>query len=428
LTFSLDAGAPSGASIHPTTGAFNWTPTQAQGPSTNPVTIRVADNGSPNMSAAETINIVVTEVNAPPVLTPIGNRSVVEGNLLTFTVTATDADVPTNALTFTLDAGTSSGASIHPTTGAFTWTPTEAQGPSTNPVTIRVTDNGTPPATVAETITIGVTETNAAPILAPIANKTVNEGSLLTFTNTATDEDLPANTLTFSLDSGAPEGASIDSVTGVFNWTPTEAQGPGIYNVTARVTDNGSPALNDAKTFAITVNEVNEAPVLSPIADQTIAVGNLLVLTNSATDVDLPANRLTFSLETGAPAGANVNPTNGVFTWTPAPNQAPSTNLVTVRVSDDGSPNQNDAKSFSIVVTSLAAIRLTSITTPTNDTVTITWGSEPGKTYRVEFNDRLDQASWNSLNEITAVNSATTATNIAAGTNGQRYYRIHQLN
>src|SRR5206468_2642356 len=108
------------------------------GPSTNPVTIRVTDNGSPSMSAAETINIVVNEVNAPPVLTPIGNKSVVEGNLLRFTVTATDSDVPTNSLTFTLDAGAPSGANVHPTTGVFTWTPTEAQGPSTNPVAIRV--------------------------------------------------------------------------------------------------------------------------------------------------------------------------------------------------------------------------------------------------------------------------------------------------
>ena len=42
-----------------------------------------------------------------------------------------------------------------------------------------------------------------APVLAAIGNKTVNEGSLLTFTATATDADLPANTLTFSLDAGA---------------------------------------------------------------------------------------------------------------------------------------------------------------------------------------------------------------------------------
>ena len=80
-------------------------------------------------------------------------------------------------------------------------------------------------------------------MLAAIGNKTVSEGSLLTFTATATDADLPANTKTFSLDAGAPTGASINATTGVFTWTPTESQGAGTYNVTVRVTDNGSPAL-----------------------------------------------------------------------------------------------------------------------------------------------------------------------------------------
>ena len=78
-------------------------------------------------------------------------------------------------------------------------------------------------------------------MLAAIGDKTVDEGALLSFTATATDADLPANTLTFSLDAGAPAGASIDPATGLFTWTPSEAQGPGVYPVTVRVTDNGTP-------------------------------------------------------------------------------------------------------------------------------------------------------------------------------------------
>ncbi len=48
--------------------------------------------------------------------------------------------------------------------------------------------------------------------------------------------DLPANTLTFSL-SGEPAGASIDPNTGVFTWTPTEAQGPEPYTFDVIVSD-----------------------------------------------------------------------------------------------------------------------------------------------------------------------------------------------
>ncbi len=75
------------------------------------------------------------------------------------------------------------------------------------------------------------------------------EETALTFTASASDPDLPANALTFSLDAGAPAGASIHAMTGVFSWTPTEAQGPGSYDVTIRVTDNGTPAMDDFQTF-----------------------------------------------------------------------------------------------------------------------------------------------------------------------------------
>ena len=125
-------------------------------------------------------------------------------------------------------------------------------------MTVRVTDNGSPALSDFETISITVNEVNVAPVLAAIGNKSVNEGSLLTFTATATDADLPANTKTFSLDAGAPAGATINATTGVFTWTPTEAQGGSSYNVTVRVTDNGSPALNDFETISVTVNKVND--------------------------------------------------------------------------------------------------------------------------------------------------------------------------
>jgi len=44
----------------------------------------------------------------------------------------------------------------------------------------------------------------------------------------------------------------------VFTWTPTEAQGPGSYTFDVRVTDNGSPNLNDSETITLTVSEVTK--------------------------------------------------------------------------------------------------------------------------------------------------------------------------
>src|SRR5207253_800737 len=132
---------------------------------------------------------------------------------------------------------------------------------STNLVTIRVTDDGLPAGSVSETVSIVVNEVNTGPVLAAIGNKTVDEGILLTFTAIATDADLPAQRLTYSLGAGAPVGAAVDPTNGVFTWTPTEAQGPSTNLVTIRVIDNGSPALGDVQTFAIIVKEVNSPPV-----------------------------------------------------------------------------------------------------------------------------------------------------------------------
>jgi hypothetical protein len=351
LTYSLDSGAPQGASINANTGAFSWTPTEAQGPQSFTITVRVSDNGVPSLSDAETITVTVAEVNVAPVLGAIGNKSVAQGATLNFTATATDADLPANNLTFSLGSGAPSGASISSTTGAFSWTPSSSQGAGNYTVTVRVTDNGTPTRNDTETITITVTTSgsgNQAPVLAAIGNKSVNEQTALTFTASASDAD--GNTLTFSLDAGAPTGATVNSASGAFSWTPSEADGPGTYSITLRVTDNGSPSLSDFETFTVTVGEVNRAPVLAPIGNKAVNQGNTLNFTATATDGDAPANNLAFSLGSGAPNGAAISPTTGAFSWTPTSAQAGNTYNVTIRVADNGSPSMSDTETISITV------------------------------------------------------------------------------
>jgi hypothetical protein len=58
LTYALVA-PPAGASID-TNGVITWTPTQAQGPSTNTITTVVTDNGVPSLSATNSFAVVVT--------------------------------------------------------------------------------------------------------------------------------------------------------------------------------------------------------------------------------------------------------------------------------------------------------------------------------------------------------------------------------
>ena len=199
-----------------------------------------------------------------------------------------------------------------------------------------------------ETISIHVGEVNQAPVLAAIGNKEVDEETPLTFTATATDPDLPANALTFSLDAGAPAGASINPRTGVFTWTPTEGQGPGNYPVTIRVTDNATAALSDFETISIQVNEVNRAPVLDAIGDKMVRWGNTLTFTATASDSDVPSNTLVFSL-VNAPAGASIHMNTGAFSWIPTSVQLGS-HMFRVRVTDNGSPSLFDEETITVGV------------------------------------------------------------------------------
>ena len=265
LTYSLDPGAPSGATIDAKTGAFTWAVPAAQAPSDYPVTVRATDDGSPSLSDAKTFTIHVnaaTPANQPPSLAAIPNQTVAQGSTVTLIVTATDPDVG-QTLTYSLDPGAPSGATIDAKTGAFTWAVPAAQAPSDYPVTVRATDDGSPSLSDAKTFTIHVnaaTPANQPPSLAAIPNQTVAQGSTVTLIVTATDPDV-GQTLTYSLDPGAPSGATIDAKTGAFTWAVPAAQAPSDYPVTVRATDDGSPSLSDAKTFTI---HVNAAPTPTP--------------------------------------------------------------------------------------------------------------------------------------------------------------------
>jgi hypothetical protein len=321
--------------------------------------VKVCDNGSTALCDEEEITVTVNEVNAAPVLDSIGDHSVAEGTLLSFTATASDDDLPANALTFSLE-GAPTGAAIT-SGGDFTWTPTEAQGPGAYDFIVKVCDDGSPVLCDEEEITVTVGEDNDPPILDPIGDQAVDELAELAFTATASDSD--SDPLTFSLE-GAPTGAAITSG-GSFTWTPTEAQGPGAYDFVVKVCDDDSLPLCDEEEITVTVNEVNTAPVLDSIGDKSVAAGSLLEFTATAGDVDLPANALTFSLE-GAPTGAAIT-SGGDFTWTPTEAQGPGAYDLVVKVCDDGSPALCDEEEITVTVSEANVAPFTAADTYTTE-------------------------------------------------------------
>ncbi|MEO6182744.1 MAG: putative Ig domain-containing protein, partial [Verrucomicrobiota bacterium] len=361
--------------------------------------VTVTNPDGQSVASSTALLTIVGSSNQAPVLTAISNYTVVELSALTFTASASDPDG--NAITYNLDTNSPSGATINSTNGFFAWTPSEVQGPEIYSITIFATDNGTPVLSGSKTFSVTVNETNSAPVLSTISNRTIPEGSTLLITNSAADSDLPTNLLSFTIDA-APSGATIQSNTGIFSWTRNENQGPSTNVVTIRVTDNGSPAWSATQTFSIVVTELNTAPVLAALSNKVIYVGAQLLVTNSASDADIPANILSFNLSSNAPSGTAIDSTNGLFSWIPTADQV-GTDSISITVTDNGLPPLSDTKLFSVSVVVAPLLSIESHGT----NVALSWPSLISQLYKVQFKTNLNDAAWQDFSQITATNSPT---------------------
>jgi hypothetical protein len=179
--------------------------------------------------------------NRPPVLSPIGNKSAHEEELLEFIISASDPD--NDPLTYSA-SNLPAGASFTPATRTFSWTPTSDQAGSYPNIHFQVSDGE---LTDSEDITITVTSGNRAPVLSPIGDKSVHEEGLLEFTISASDPD--NDPLTYSA-SNLPAGATFNTSTHTFSWTPTSDQAGSYPNVYFQVSDG---ELADSENITITV-------------------------------------------------------------------------------------------------------------------------------------------------------------------------------
>ncbi len=166
----------------------------------------------------------------------------------------------------------------------------------------------------------------------------------------------------------------------------------------------------------------NTPPVMGSIADRTVIEGQLLLLNVSASDTDAPPQTLTFSLDAGAPAGASINPADGLFSWRPTPAQTPGTNLITVRVTDDGAPPMSAQRTFRVRVAPRPQV--TAITPVPNGGYAISFVTVPGKSYRVEYKDALDDSNWSPVEADVVASGDSLTINDDPGSSPQRFYRI----
>ncbi|MBX7106718.1 MAG: putative Ig domain-containing protein, partial [Gemmataceae bacterium] len=351
--WSLDA-APSGMSINSATGKVTWTP--GDGPLSTTFTIRLSSTLIPAITSTRTVSITVNNV-APTAtfLTGPGTTAVDEsaGFTLNGATDVSTADITAGLKysfdfdgngTFEITNGTSASVNyVYPSNGSFT-------------AKARVEDKDG--GFTDYTVPVTVLKANNAPTLDTIANQSATESVAYSLQTVAGDVDA-GQSLAYFLDT-APSGMTI-SGTGLIQWTPTEAQGPGSYPVTVRVTDNGLPNKSATRIFTINVAEVNSAPQLATISNFTINEGQLLSFGALGTDPDdTPANALTYSLDAGFPTGASVHATSGLFQWTPPDN---GVSVITLRVTDNGVPALSATRTFTVTVNNIAPTA-TSLTGP----------------------------------------------------------------
>jgi hypothetical protein len=277
-------------------------------------------------------------------------------------------------------------------------------------------------ATRSFTVTVG--GFNRPPALETIPDQTINEGQPLTFTVGASDPDQPFQSLTYTLGPGAPAGASLNPVTGVFTWTPNEFQGPETNVLSVVVTDNGVPSLAVFGNVRIVVNEVNQPPFFLPETNLIVNVGSPLIFSVEAADLDIPLTLLTYSLAPGSPGGASITP-RGEFSWRPAAGQGPSNYFVNVIVSDGGVPTLRATNAIEINVIVGAPLTPPVLRNPawrSNNIFTTTIDMIAGRRYTLEGSDSASPPNWRGIEAFQGRGAVDTMTDRNA-TNRNRMYR-----
>jgi hypothetical protein len=432
LKFSLLSAPPTGLTLDENSGAFSWTPSEAQGSNSHTITVVVTDTNPPainakQLSATNSFTIIVREINVAPQFTGPNGATIDERTAANVDASATDSDLPPNGLSYQL-FGQPSGMTISASTGMITWTPDEAQGPGVYPVSVVATDNNptafnTQQLSTTNLFTVTVREVNSPPLLTVPTNQTLDELTPLNVVVSSTDGDLPVNPRFYSL-VDPPTGMTINTNTGAIVWTSSETQGPSTNNITVVVTDTNANAtvnsqLSATNSFTVTVREVNNhAPVLGSLTNHTVNAGQTVNFTASATDNDTPSN-LTFEL-LSSPAGASIT-SNGLFTWRPPVALANTTNAIQVRVNDNGSPGSNDVRSFSVTVNPLAPVNLLLIP-QTNSLFRFAVSGPLGPDYVVSSSSNLTQ--WSDLATNLAPTPPFIFLDVSSGSASNRAYRV----
>ena len=299
------------------------------------------NDGTANSNTV-TRNIAVTPVNDAPVITSNGggdsaSLNIAENATAVTTVTSTDVDGGTPV--YSLAGGADAAKfTINSSTGALSFlaapdyeSPTDVGGNNVYDVIVQVSDGAGGTDTQALAVTVTAVNDNNPVITSngggATASVNVAENTTAVTTVTATDADVPSQTLAYSIVGGADAALfTIDSGSGALSFVSgrnreshTDADSNGVYEVTVQASDG---TLSDTQAISVTITDVDEFDV-GAVADSNAAAnavnenaanGTAVGITASASDADATTNAITYTLDDNAGGRFTIHATTGVVT------------------------------------------------------------------------------------------------------------------
>ena len=292
-------------------GTFTFTPDYAQ-QGLKEVVFYASDG---EYTDYENVLIQVKDAgNQRPILNPIGPKSLREGEVLAFVVSAADPD--STILFLSVDTLPINATFVDSANGRglFVFAPVFVQAGIYN-LTFIASDGSLADSEMAQ---ITVEEAgNQIPYLYPISSKTIAEAGHLNFPVAAVDAD---STTPLLRAYGLPANATFTdnhNGTGIFDFYPNYFQA-GLDTVTFEAKDSMDTTMVVSQTVVITVTDVNRKPVVDYIPAQTVYEGGTLIFNVRATDPDSTIPRLVLQGHIDNATFVDSGNGGGTFTFTPS--------------------------------------------------------------------------------------------------------------
>jgi hypothetical protein len=345
------------------------------------LTVGFTVNDGTDVSSVATRNLEVIDEDPPRVTDD--SATVVEGGAVVIDLAANDSDNfdLLDLASISIVAGPSNGTVLVNGDGTVTYTH-DGSETTTDTFTYTIEDTSNLLSNIA-TVSLTVSPANDAPVIAPIADQTPMEDTATgAIAFTISDAESAAGTLTVTAASSdqtlVPDGNITLGGSGAdrtIDIMPAANQTGGPATITVTVSDGTTTTQT---TFDVTIIAANDAPTITPIADQapledtatgdiafTIsdaesAAGTLTVTATSSDQSLVPDGNITL-------AGTGANRTINVL---PAANQTGGPATITVTVSDGTTTTKT---SFDVTVSAVNDVpTITTIAdqTPVEDTAT----------------------------------------------------------